>query len=205
MPAKKPKSAPATDGLKLSDQLCFVTYSAAQAFNRVYKPLLDPLGLSGPGYGNVAVWLVMSYIWLPYMVIPVYAGLERIPNSVLAASDDLGAKPWRTFRRVIWPLVFPAVVAGSIVVGKVLRLGPHLFEAPISAMLLLEVGGGEAMGLARVEEAAARRGCRLVVAFTHDVQAPGLYRAAGYTLVATVEGYPAGGAAHWFRKSLPSG
>ena len=46
-----------------------------------------------------------------------------------------------------------AVVAGSIVVGKVLRLGPHLFEAPISAMLLLEVGGGGAMGLARVEEA----------------------------------------------------
>jgi putative spermidine/putrescine transport system permease protein len=76
--------------------------------------LLDPLGLSGPGYGNVAVWLVMSYIWLPYMIIPVYAGLERIPNSVLAASDDLGAKPWHTFRRVIWPLVFPALVAGSI-------------------------------------------------------------------------------------------
>ena len=71
--------------------------------------LLDPLGLSGPGYGNVAVWLVMSYIWLPYMIIPVYAGLERIPNSVLAASDDLGAKPWHTFRRVIWPLVFPAI------------------------------------------------------------------------------------------------
>ena len=76
--------------------------------------LLDPLGLSGPGYGNVAVWLVMSYIWLPYMIIPVYAGLERIPNSLLAASDDLGAKPWHTFRRVIWPLVFPAIVAGSI-------------------------------------------------------------------------------------------
>ena len=62
-------------------------------------------------------------------------------------------------------------------------------------------GMGRAL-LARVEEAAARRGCRLVVAFTHDVQAPGLYRAAGYTLVATVEGYPAGGAAHWFRKPL---
>ena len=56
----------------------------------------------------------MSYIWLPFMIIPVYAGFERIPNSVLAASDDLGAKPWRTFRTVIWPLVFPAVVAGSI-------------------------------------------------------------------------------------------
>jgi len=80
----------------------------------VFNWALDPLGISGPGYGNVAVWLVMSYIWLPYMIIPVYAGLERIPNSVLAASDDLGAKPWRTFRSVTWPLVFPAIVAGSI-------------------------------------------------------------------------------------------
>ena len=75
---------------------------------------LDPLGLSGPGYGLVAVWLVMSYIWLPYMIIPIYAGLERIPNTLLSASEDMGARPATTFRRVILPLVFPAVVAGSI-------------------------------------------------------------------------------------------
>jgi putative spermidine/putrescine transport system permease protein len=75
---------------------------------------LDPLGLSGPGYGTLAVWLVMSYIWLPYMIIPIYAGFDRIPDSVLSASEDLGAKAGMTFRRVIWPLVFPAIVAGSI-------------------------------------------------------------------------------------------
>jgi putative spermidine/putrescine transport system permease protein len=75
---------------------------------------LEPLGLSGPGYGIVAVWLVMSYLWLPYMVIPIYAGLDRIPDSVLNASEDLRARPAYTFRRVILPLVFPAVVAGSI-------------------------------------------------------------------------------------------
>ncbi len=75
---------------------------------------LDPLGLSGPGYGLVAVWLVMSYIWLPYMIIPIYAGLERIPNTLLSASEDMGAKPATTFRRVILPLAFPAVIAGSI-------------------------------------------------------------------------------------------
>ncbi len=75
---------------------------------------LAPFGLSGPGYGLVAVWLVMSYLWLPYMVIPIYAGLERIPDSLLNASEDLRAKPGYTFRRVILPLVFPAVVAGSI-------------------------------------------------------------------------------------------
>jgi putative spermidine/putrescine transport system permease protein len=75
---------------------------------------LDPIGISGPGYGNVAVWLVMSYLWLPFMIIPIYAGLERIPDSLLNASDDLGARPPTTFRRVIVPLAFPAVIAGSI-------------------------------------------------------------------------------------------
>jgi len=75
---------------------------------------LDPLGLSGPGYGMVAVWLVMTYIWLPYMIIPIYAGLERIPDTLLSASEDQGAKPFTTFRRVILPLALPAVIAGSI-------------------------------------------------------------------------------------------
>src|SRR5437588_5701133 len=65
---------------------------------------LHPLGISGPGYGNVAVWLVMSYLWLPYMILPIFAGLERIPDSLLSASDDPGAGPVRTFRRVILPL-----------------------------------------------------------------------------------------------------
>ena len=53
---------------------------------------LEPFGLSGPGYGNVATWLVFSYLWLPFMILPVYAGLERIPSSLLEASADLGAK-----------------------------------------------------------------------------------------------------------------
>ncbi len=75
---------------------------------------LEPLGLHGPGFGITAVWLVMSYLWLPYMILPIYAGLERIPNSLISASEDLGASPFTTFRRVILPLVFPAVVAGSI-------------------------------------------------------------------------------------------
>jgi putative spermidine/putrescine transport system permease protein len=76
--------------------------------------LLDPVGLNGPGYGTTAVWLVESYLWLPFMIIPIYAGLERIPDSLLSASGDLGAKAGYTFRRVVLPLVFPAVVAGSI-------------------------------------------------------------------------------------------
>jgi putative spermidine/putrescine transport system permease protein len=75
---------------------------------------LDPLGLAGPGFGNVATWLVFSYLWLPFMILPIYAGLERIPNSLLEASGDLGAKAGRTFLRVILPLALPAAVAGSI-------------------------------------------------------------------------------------------
>lgn len=75
---------------------------------------LGPLHIHGPGYGTTAVWLVMSYLWLPYMILPIFAGLERIPNSLLSASEDLGASPFTTFRRVILPMSFPAVVAGSI-------------------------------------------------------------------------------------------
>ena len=63
---------------------------------------------------DAAMWIVFSYIWLPYMVLPIYAGLERIPSSLLEASADLGGRSTTTFRRVIWPLALPAVAAGSI-------------------------------------------------------------------------------------------
>ena len=54
---------------------------------------LEPIGLGTPGFGVTAIWLVESYLWLPYMILPIYAGLERIPNSLLSASEDLGAPP----------------------------------------------------------------------------------------------------------------
>jgi putative spermidine/putrescine transport system permease protein len=92
---------------------------------------LNPLGLHGPGYGNVAVWLVMSYLWLPYMILPVFAGLERIPNSLISASEDLGARPFTTFRRVVLPLAFPAVVAGSIFTFA-LTLGDYITPRLVS-------------------------------------------------------------------------
>jgi len=71
-------------------------------------------GLGAPGDDMLRVWLVMTYLWLPYMIIPVYAGLERLSDSLLSASEDLGASPRYTFRRVVLPIAFPAVVAGSI-------------------------------------------------------------------------------------------
>lgn len=63
---------------------------------------------------NWAIWLTFCYLWLPFVILPIYAALERIPPSYLEASSDLGARSWMTFRRVIWPLAFPGVVAGSI-------------------------------------------------------------------------------------------
>jgi len=76
--------------------------------------VLAPIGLRGPGLSDVSAWLVFSYLWLPYMILPIYAGLERIPDSLLEASADLGARASTTFRRVILPLTLPAVIAGSI-------------------------------------------------------------------------------------------
>jgi putative spermidine/putrescine transport system permease protein len=76
--------------------------------------LLNWIGIGAPEGDIVRVWLVLSYLWLPFMILPVYAGLERIQDSLLSASEDLGARPFDTFRRVILPLAFPAVVAGSI-------------------------------------------------------------------------------------------
>jgi putative spermidine/putrescine transport system permease protein len=74
------------------------------------------LGLPQPniGYTNTAMWLVFSYIWLPFMIIPVYTALERIPDSLIEAAGDLGARNVRTFRDVVLPLALPGIVAGSI-------------------------------------------------------------------------------------------
>lgn len=83
--------------------------------NGVAAWLMAPLGLSAPGLDQIAnSWIVLSYLWLPYMIMPIYAGLERIPGSLLEASADLGGRSWMTFRRVILPLALPAVVAGSV-------------------------------------------------------------------------------------------
>jgi len=88
---------------------------------------LQSIGLppANIGYSNVAMWLVFSYIWLPFMIIPTYAALERVPESLVEAASDLGAHRWRVIRDVVLPLALPGVVAGSIFTFS-LTLGDYI-------------------------------------------------------------------------------
>jgi putative spermidine/putrescine transport system permease protein len=93
--------------------------------NGVIDWILEPLGLKGPGLGLAAVVFSLAYLWLPYMVLPVYAGLERLPDSLLEASADLGASAGHTFRSVVLPMLVPSLIAGSIFTFS-LTLGDYI-------------------------------------------------------------------------------
>jgi putative spermidine/putrescine transport system permease protein len=101
---------------------------------------LNGLGLPdlNIAYTNWAMWLVFTYIWFPFMVLPVYAALERVPYSFIEASADLGAHGFTTLRRVILPLAVPGLAAGSIFTFS-LTLGdyiaPSLVGGPGSSLI----------------------------------------------------------------------
>jgi putative spermidine/putrescine transport system permease protein len=84
--------------------------------NWLLDGLLSLPAIGGPSLSVSAlgIFLVFVYVWLPYMVLPIQAALERVPRSLLEASGDLGARPGETFRHVTLPLALPGVVAGSI-------------------------------------------------------------------------------------------
>jgi putative spermidine/putrescine transport system permease protein len=88
-------------------------------------PLTWLTGGHTPGYGLTATVITLAYLWLPYMVLPVFAGFERLPSSLLEASSDLGGRPGRTIRSVVLPMVFPAIAAGSIFTFS-LSLGDYI-------------------------------------------------------------------------------
>ena len=77
------------------------------------------------GSSNWAIWLTFTYLWLPFMTLPIAAALERLPSSYLEASSDLGGRGWMTFRRIVWPLTLPGIVAGSIFTFS-LTLGDYI-------------------------------------------------------------------------------
>ena len=87
--------------------------------------VLDKTFGASPNYGEVGLIIVLAYLWLPYMIVPIYSGLERLPDSLLDASSDLGAHFGFTFRRVVLPLLLPSIVAGSVFTFS-LSLGDYI-------------------------------------------------------------------------------
>ena len=97
------------------------------AQNGMLNWTLRAIGFDGVeiGYTNWAMWIVFAYLWLPFMILPIYAAIERIPPSLLEASQDLGGRALRTVARVVVPLAMPGVVAGSIFTFS-LTLGDYI-------------------------------------------------------------------------------
>ena len=87
-------------------------------------PLSWAIGYT-PGYGLAATVITLTYLWLPYMIIPVFAAFDRVPDSLIDASSDLGASDFSTLRMVVAPLVFPGIAAGSIFTFS-LSLGDYI-------------------------------------------------------------------------------
>lgn len=96
--------------------------------------LLAPIGIHSPGFGGPAIIIGLTYLWLPYMILPLYAGLERLPNNLIDASGDLGAHNFYTFRKVVLPLIFPSLVAGSMFTFS-LSLGDYITAQIIGGKL----------------------------------------------------------------------
>lgn len=90
-----------------------------------WRILLAPEGPFGAGYGWLGVVLALTYLWLPYMVLPVYAGIDAMRGTFLEAAADLGARPWTAFRTVVLPMLAPAVAAGSVFTFS-LSLGDYI-------------------------------------------------------------------------------
>lgn len=103
------------------------TYSWRSMFSNggVLDWFLKPIGLHTPGFGIVATIFTLAYLWLPYMMLPIYAGLEKLPNSLLEASSDLGAPAGTTFKSIVMPILYPAIIAGSIFTFS-LSLGDYI-------------------------------------------------------------------------------
>jgi putative spermidine/putrescine transport system permease protein len=80
----------------------------------------------------IGMFIVFVYMWLPYMILPIHAALERVPRSLLQASADLGARPGQTFRNVVLPLAFPGVAAGSVFTFS-LTLGDYIIPGVVGA------------------------------------------------------------------------
>lgn len=106
----------------------FNLFGAGGILDAILK--IPGIGGSSLSFSFIGTFLVFVYIWLPYMILPINAALERVPKSLIEASNDLGAPPGYTFRHIILPLAFPGVVAGSIFTFS-LTLGDYIIPSII--------------------------------------------------------------------------
>lgn len=122
----------------------------AYALRAIFEPgsqfggggfLKSTIGWS-PGFGYVAVIATLCFLWFPYMLLPIYAGLERVPNSLLDASADLGAGSGRTFVSVVFPLLVPSIAAGSI----------FTFSLSLGDYITVKIVGGTAQMIGNIIE-----------------------------------------------------
>jgi putative spermidine/putrescine transport system permease protein len=113
--------------LILADEGIITWFVRGVGLGGVLDAILDIPVIGGPSlsFSFLGMFIVFVYIWLPYMILPINAALERVPKSMLEASADLGARPGYTFRKVILPLTIPGVVAGSIFTFS-LTLGDYI-------------------------------------------------------------------------------
>ncbi len=98
-----------------------VTFTDEGFFNWVFAPF----GITGPGFSQFTVILTLTYLWLPYMAVPVYTAIAQLPANLFDAASDLGAGAWRTIRTVVLPLIKPSIIAGSIFTFS-LSLGDYI-------------------------------------------------------------------------------
>lgn len=98
-----------------------ITFTEEGFFNWV----MAPFGITGPGFSLLTVVLTLTYLWFPYMALPVYTAIRQIPVNLFDASADLGARGATTIRTVVLPLLWPALLAGSVFTFS-LSLGDYI-------------------------------------------------------------------------------
>lgn len=96
--------------------------------------VIDSIFGASPGFGMPAVIIGLSYLWLPYMILPVYSAFEKLPNNLLDASSDLGARNFQSIRRIVLPMIFPGLIAGSMFTFS-LSLGDYITTQIIGGKL----------------------------------------------------------------------
>jgi putative spermidine/putrescine transport system permease protein len=120
--------------LLLAKEGIFPWLWAKLGLSGLLEAMLATPGIGGPSMSSsyLGMFFVFVYMWLPFMILPMAAALERVPGSLLQASADLGARPSQTFRNVVLPLAVPGIAAGSVFTFS-LTLGDYIIPSVVGA------------------------------------------------------------------------